>query len=131
MTSGNTVDVELTDDERQLLVLGLNEYLGPAKGAPLLTPLVGLTSETEFTPLLLRLMAAIEQREALSDLDWARALVLTEISWGSSLLGAGIDFSSNMRDEKAAPLMRSLQYKLVTSERIQLLIQNANAGSGK
>jgi hypothetical protein len=128
VTTGDAVDVELTDDERQLLVLGLNEYLGPAAGAPVLTPLVGLTSETELIPLILRLMGAIKQREALSDLDWARALVLTEISWGSSLLGAGIEFASNMPDDRAAPLMRSLQYKLVTAERIELLIQNANAG---
>ena len=127
MASSNTVYVELTEDERRLLVLALNEYLGPALGAPLLTPLVGLAAETEFIPLVTRLMTAIEQREALSDLDWARALVLTEISWGSSLLGAGIEFASSMRDEKAAPLMRSLQYKLVTAERIQLLIQNASA----
>lgn len=127
MTIGYTVDVELTDDERQLLVLGLNEYLGPAAGAPVLAPLVGLATETEFIQLINRLMAAIKQRNALSDLDWAHALVLTEISWGSSLLGAGIEFASNMPDEKAAPLMRSLQYKLVTARRIELLIQNANA----
>jgi hypothetical protein len=56
---------------------------------------------------------------------------LTEVSWGSSLLGAGIEFASSMRDEKTAPLMRSLQYKLVTAERIELLIQNAYAGPGK
>ena len=86
MTTGDAVDVELTDDERRLLV----------------------------------------QREQLSDLDWARALVLTKIPWGSSLLGAGIEFASTMRDERAAPLMRSLQYKLVTAERIQLLIQTAH-----
>lgn len=127
MTTGYTVNVELTDDERQLLVLGLNEYLGPAAGAPVLAPLVGLATEAEFIPLINRLMADIKQRNALSDLDWAHALVLTEISWGSSLLGAGIEFASNMPDEKAAPLMRSLQYKLVTARRIELLIQNANA----
>jgi hypothetical protein len=126
VTTGDTVGVELADDERQLLVLALNEYLGPALGAPLLTPLVGLAAETEFIPLVTRLMTSIEQREALSDLDWARALVLTEISWGSSLLGAGIEFASSMRDEKAAPLMRSLQYKLVTAERIRMLIENAH-----
>ncbi|HET6731223.1 hypothetical protein [Mycobacterium sp.] len=127
MTTGHTVDVELTDDERQLLVLGLNEYLGPAAGAPVLAPLVGVATEAEFIQLINRLVADIKQRNALSDLDWAHALVLTEISWGSSLLGSGIEFASNMPDEKAAPLMRSLQYKLVTARRIELLIQNANA----
>jgi hypothetical protein len=127
VTTGDTVDVELTDEERQLFVSALNEYLGPALGAPVLTPLVGLTSETEFVPLVTRFMAAVKQREALSDHNWAHALV-PEICWGSSLLGAGIEFASTMRDDKAAPLMRSLQHKLVTAERIELLIRNANAG---
>lgn len=125
MATGNLVRVDLTDDERTLLVSGLMEYGGPAKGAPVLAPLVGVASVAEFDELAARLKAAIRNGEPLSDLDWARALVLTEISWASDLLGAGTEFWSNMRDEKAAPLLRSLQRKLVTSERIELLIENA------
>jgi hypothetical protein len=87
--------------------------------------MVGVASGVEFLQLLNRLMTAIESSEPLSDLDWARALVMTEISWGSGFLGAGTEFWSNMRDDEAAPLMRSLQNKLVTSERIELLIDNA------
>jgi hypothetical protein len=125
MTTGDLVRVDLTDGERDLLVSGLMEYGGLAKGAPALAPLVGVASVAEFYQLADRLKAAIRNGEPLSDLDWARALVLTEISWASDLLGAGTEFWTNMRDEKVAPLMRSLQGKLVTSHRIELLIQNA------
>jgi hypothetical protein len=124
MTTGDLVRADLTDDERDLLVSGLMEYGGLAKGGPALAPLVGVASVAEFNQLVDRLMSAIEKNEPLSDLDWARALVLTEISWASDLLGAGTEFWSNMRDEKAAPLMRSLQRKLVTADRIELLIEN-------
>ena len=125
MSAAELVHVDLTDDERLLLVHGLNEYLGPARGAPLLTPLVGLSSVEEFYDLIDRLKAAIKSNGPLSDLDWARALVLTEISWASSLLGAGIDFATNMRDEKAVVVLRGLQYKISSGHRFELLRDNA------
>jgi hypothetical protein len=61
----------------------------------------------------------------LSDLDWARALLLTEICWASSVIGAGIDFGTNIRDEAAAPLLRSIQCKVSTADRFVLLLDNA------
>jgi hypothetical protein len=125
MTADDLFDVDLTDDERRLLAAGLMEYGGPAQGAPVLAPLVGVASVAEFERMVDRLEAAVRKGEPLSDLDWARALVLTEISWASDLLGAGTEFSSNMSDEQAAPVLRSLQRKLVTAERIQLLLNNA------
>ena len=125
MDSAELVHIDLTDDERVLLVQGLNEYGGPGRGAPLLTPLVGLSTAGEFDQLRYRLMTAIEHGGALSDLDWARALVLTEISWASDLLGSGIDFSTSMRDEKAIVVLRGLQRKISSGHRFELLRDNA------
>jgi len=119
------IHVDLTADERELLTSGLNEYLGPAAGAPVLAPLVGARTIEEFFELLNRLMSAIETRQALSELDWTRALLLTEISWASDVLGAASEIQTTIRDERALPLLRSLQRKLVTGERIGLLIVNA------
>jgi len=102
------------------------EFGGPAKGASLVAPLVGAASIHEFFQLTDRLQAAIRDGEPLSNLDWARALAITEISWASDLPGAGSEFGTNMRDERALAALRSLQRKLVTGERIQLLIDNAN-----
>lgn len=125
MSGTDLVREDLTDDERVLMVHGLNEYLGPAKGAALLAPMVGLSTVAEFHQLLMRLMTTIEQGAPLSDLDCARALVLTEISWASDLLGAGVDFASNMRDEKAVAVLRSLQRKISSGKRFELLRDNA------
>jgi hypothetical protein len=120
------IEIDLTEDERFLIFHGLNEYSGLAKdGKPLLASLFGTSTVDEFNALVYRLRAAIEDREPLSELDWARALLLTEICWGSDLLGAGPEFETNIDDEKALPLLRSLQYKISNSHRRQLLIDNA------
>jgi hypothetical protein len=105
---------------------GLNEYFGAAKrGWSLLLPLMGLSTTDEFRALVNRLLEAIEDKKPLSDLDWARALLLTEICWASQLLGAGVDFATNVCDEKAAPLLRSIQRKVSSYNRFLLLRDNA------
>lgn len=114
--------VELTDDERRLLLAGLMEYGGPAAGAGALAPLVGAQNVEEFFQLTDRLSAAIKDDQPLSGLDWARALLLTEICWASDVLGAASEFATNLPDDRALPALRSLQRKLVTGERIQALI---------
>ncbi|MBJ7339783.1 hypothetical protein [Mycolicibacterium sp.] len=129
MTTGELAHVDLTDVERRLLLAGLMEYGGPAAGAVVLAPIVGAENVDAFFQLTDRLAAAIKKREPLSDLDWARALVLAEICWASDLLGAASDFATNMPDEVALPTLRSLQRKLVTGERVQALIGLRQRGS--
>src|SRR4051812_21684462 len=119
MTSRELAGVDLTDDERRLLLAGLMEYGGPAAGAGALAPLVGAESVDAFFELTDRLSAAIKNGQPLSGLDWARALVLTEICWASDILGAASEFATNLSDERALSALRSLQRKLVTGERIQ------------
>lgn len=122
MTTGELANVDLTDDERRLLLAGLMEYGGPAAGAGALAPLVGAKDIDAFFQLTDRLSMAVKNGQPLSDLDWARALVLTEICWASDILGAASEFGTNLSDERALPALRSLQRKLVTGERIQALI---------
>jgi hypothetical protein len=126
MTESELVAIDLTDEERSLMFYGLLEYGGPVqRRVPmLLAPLLGLSTIDEYWTLTERLMEGI-RAEALSDLDWARALFLTEICWASSVIGAGLDFGTNIRDENAAPLMRSIQRKVSTRERFVLLLDNA------
>jgi len=57
------------------------------------------------------------------------ALLHTEISWGSALLGAGLDFATNLTDDRAAPLMRSIQRKVSSYSRFELLVENATLES--
>lgn len=122
MTTGDLAGADLSDDERQLLLSGLMEYGGPAAGAAALAPLVGVDSVDAFFELTDRLSSAIADREPLSDVDWARAVVLTEICWASDILGAASDLGSNMSDDRALAALRSLQRKVVTGARIRALL---------
>jgi hypothetical protein len=61
----------------------------------------------------------------LSDLDWARALFLTDISFGSTLVGSGLRFGRGA-DEYWFEILRSLQGKVSTYPRSLLLLQNAS-----
>ncbi|MCV7077982.1 hypothetical protein [Mycobacterium szulgai] len=131
MTESDLVAIDLTEDERLLMLHGLNEYWGSAARADtLMAPLVGLSTTGEFDALIGRLKDAIGGRVPLSNLDWARALFLTEISWASDVVGSGLDFATNIRDERAAPLLRSIQRKVSTYERFVLLRDSARAVAG-
>jgi hypothetical protein len=119
------VNEDLTDDERRFIFLLLNEYGGPAKRAwQLLCPVVGVPNEGEWDRLIKQLMIAIQNREPLSDLDWARTLFLTEISYGSNLVGSGLDFGTS-RDNEWIAMLRSIQRKLSSYQRFRLLVENA------
>ena len=91
----------------------------------MVAPIVGATSQEEFFHLTDRLYAAIRDNQPLSDLEWARALVLTEICWASNLLGAASDFGTNMSDERALAALRSAQRKISSGAMRQLLVDNA------
>jgi hypothetical protein len=72
-----------------------------------------------------RLLEAIENKEPLSELDWARALVLTEICWASDLVGSGLDFATHFRDDEVMPLLRSIQRLTASPDRLTLFRDNA------
>jgi hypothetical protein len=121
----DVVDIELTEDERTLLLAGLLEYGGPAVGARVVFPIVGAVDLDEFFELTDRLRHSITAHESLSALDWTRALVLTEICWASDILGAASDFGINLTDGRAMAALRSLQRKIVTGERVKQLLDTA------
>lgn len=112
MTQPALIDIELTDDERRLIYHGLNEYGGPIRGQSVMLRALGLSDRREFDELIDRLRGAIWRKQPLSGLDWARAVFLTEVSWASDMVGAGLDFATNLPDDEAAPLLRSIQWKL-------------------
>jgi hypothetical protein len=126
MTEAELVAIELTDEERKLMVLALNEYGGSAQHTyKLLCPVLGQSNLDEWARLVNRLKEAIRNKEPLSDLDWARALFLTEISFGSDLVGSGLDFGRS-KAEYWLGVLRSLQYKVSSHDRFLLLLQNAS-----
>jgi hypothetical protein len=118
--------IDLTDEERELMVLALNEYGGTAQHTfQLLCPVLGKSNLDEWAHLVNRLIAAIENKEPLSDLDWARAMFLADISFGSTLVGSGLRFGRGA-DQYWFEILRSLQKEVSSSDRFDLLVQNAS-----
>lgn len=125
------IELDLTNVERELMVLVLNEYAGTAQqGFELLAPIVGKDSRDEWGDYVFLLMEAIDRKEPLSDLDWARALFLTEVGFSSDLVGSGRRFGRGA-DEYWIVVLRSLQDKISSLNRYLLLRDNAtNRSSG-
>jgi hypothetical protein len=121
------VTIELTDDERSFMYFALTHWGGPASYAPLpIERLFGISDWAEFDTLTERLAHAITQRQPLSDRDWATALFLTEISFGSDLVGTGVEFAlMSHSDEDGIKLLRSIQRKISSSHRADLLFPGA------
>lgn len=124
MSDDLMVAIDLTDEERDFMFRSLGEWGGPAQGATLLLPVFGLSTPRELLEMAYRLGDSIRDGAPLSDLDWARALLLTEIGWGSAVLGAGVDANSRSFDTTAVQLLRSVQYKISNGERRRLLQQH-------
>jgi hypothetical protein len=131
MSDDTLVSIDLTDDERDFMFGNLGEWGGPARGAKLLLPVIGLSTARELLDMAYRLGDSIRDGAGLSDLDWARALLLTEIAWGSNILGAGIDANTRGYDHTAVDLMRSIQYKVSSGERLRLLEQHVGIGADR
>ena len=123
----DAVAIELTDDERYFMGWALGHWGGAASDAPLPVGLVGVSDWEEFDALTDRLATAVKAGGPLSDLDWARALLLTEISFGSDLVGAGVEFEMACRfaDRDGLTLLRSLQRKIASRRRAALLFPGA------
>lgn len=114
--------------EREFIRRALQQWGWSASDAPFPFQVLGLSTWGEFGELSVRLDRALQEHEALADLDWARVLFLTEISWASDLVGAGSDFATvtGFSDTEALGLLRRLQRrdKLGGHDRAKLLFLN-------
>jgi hypothetical protein len=93
-----------------------------AASQPFPFQVLGLSTWEEFGELIVRLEHAVTDCEPLTDLDWARVLFLTEMTWASSLIGAGLDFDvvTRFSDTEAVSLLRGLQRKIGGFKRAKL-----------
>jgi hypothetical protein len=123
MTEPTPIAIDLTERERTFIADALYEWRGPAAWVPLPIEALGLTNWDEFDALTDRLRESILFSDPLIDLDWARALFLTEINWASCLVGAGLDFEivTGFSDAEAITVLRSVQRKVGNSHRAELL----------
>jgi hypothetical protein len=111
MTEPELIDIDLDDDEREIMLIVLTEFDGPAGYTPFPLKILGISTDDEFNELLDRITRGIARKQPMSALDWARAQLLTETCWASNLIGCGLDYSS-VADDRILPLLRSIQYKL-------------------
>lgn len=106
----------LSDEQRRFLWHALAMWGGPASGRPLPIEAIGYADWPAFDADIERIRARLSEAEPeFSALDWTRILLLAEISFGSDLLGAGVEFdiASPWRDPEALALLRSIQRALV------------------
>jgi hypothetical protein len=126
-SSSELVAVDLTAEQRGFVAKALHQWAPQwtlaASGKPFPVQALGLSTAQELSQLALRLADAVGDNQPLTDLDWARALYLTECCWASSLVGLGPDFAAatGLSDADALSMLRRIQRKIGGAERANLL----------
>jgi len=120
------VTIDLSETEREFIARVLEQWGWSASGMPFPFQVLGLVTWEEFGELVVRLIDGISRGKPLTDLDWARVMFLTEITWASSLVGSGLDFAivTRFSDAEAVALLRGLQRKISGYNRAKLLSPN-------
>jgi hypothetical protein len=124
--SSELVAVDLTEDERDFIQQTLEEWEATAADKPFPFQVLGLSTWEDFGRLTFRLERAVADGQPLTDLDWARVLFLTEVTFASSLIGSGLDFDivTRFSDSEGISVLRGLQRKIGSLDRAQLLFPN-------
>jgi hypothetical protein len=125
-SSSDLVGVDLSETEREFIAQVLQQWGWSASDSQFPFQILGMSTWEEFGELTYRLQRAVENHEPLTDLDWARVMFLTEITWASSLVGSGLDFAivTRFSDIEAVALLRGLQRKISGHNRAKLLFPN-------
>lgn len=119
--------VDLTADQRKFVAKALHQWAPQwalsASGKPFPFQALGLSTGEELSQLALRLADAVEHDQPLTDLDWTRAVLLTECCWASNLIGLGPDFvvATGIPDADALSMLRRIQRRIGGAERARLL----------
>lgn len=108
------VDIELSDDERNLLWQGLLQWGGPSCATDAVAEVIGFANVDSMFADTRRLRDALRARGPLSKRDLQRLLIATEIGWASNFYGAGTDWEpcSGWDDQKTLVVLRQLQRRL-------------------
>lgn len=113
---GEEIAVDLTTDERLVLIHGLIEWSGPASCTDALAVAMGFDSVDDFLAESDRLVAALEANRPLTRWDWTRTLLATEIAFASDVVGSGAEWfiTTGLDDSRTLEVLRLLQHKLVS-----------------
>lgn len=113
-SAGELIDLELTDVERTVLAVGLNEWGGPARVTEEFACAMGFRDQADMFGESQRIMKQLGRGEPLAALDWARTVLATEVVFASDLVGSGRDWTSTtgFSDVDTIELLRTIQGKL-------------------
>lgn len=114
MSIHDHIDIPLSDEERALLLYGLRDWGGPAACTPAMARALGFHDVEDLFTQSDRMRSALRAHEPLTQRDWVRALLATEIVFASDVIGAGLDWSitTGLDDGQSIALLRSIQRKV-------------------
>jgi hypothetical protein len=109
------IRVELSADERELLVMGLREWGGPTRATDELARAIGFPDVNALYSDAKRIAARLDDGAELTSADWARALIATELAFASDYYGPGREWAiaTGYDDETTIRRLRQVQRKLV------------------
>jgi hypothetical protein len=112
--SEDLIALDLTDDESAVLRAGLDAWGGPARATQEIAVAIGFRDQGDLLAEGDRIRIALETRQPLSPLDWARAVLATEIAFASQLVGSGEDWevTTGFSDADTIRILRQIQRNL-------------------
>ncbi|MFE7710889.1 hypothetical protein ACFU6I_35085 [Streptomyces sp. NPDC057486] len=117
MTTGvqTAEQLTLTDEESRLLQQGLIEWSGPARCTEEFAVAMGFDDADDLNRRGARIRHALAAKEPLEPMDWARALLATELAFASEMVGSGYEWSTTTgwSDDMTVKVLRSTQLKLI------------------
>jgi hypothetical protein len=121
----DALSVELTDDEVRVLCHGLLEWGGPARCTDRMAVAMGFEDVEDLWGQGERIRQALADRQPLSQRDWVRALLATEIVFASAVLGSGTDWeaTSGLSDADTIRILRSAQRKIPKAGTLEVLLR--------
>ncbi len=120
MTQGSdAVSVELSDEERYMLVYGLRDWGGPAHCTEPLAVAMGFSGIDDLLDESERIITSIQAHQPLTVRDWTRALHSTELIFISDVVGTGSEWTviHGQSDGYWIDVLRRLQHKIPTDRR--------------
>ena len=115
----DAVSVELSDEERYMLLYGLRDWGGPAHCTESLAVAMGFSGIDELLDESERIITSIQAHQPLTVRDWTRALHSTELIFISDLVGTGSEWTviHGQSDGYWIDVLRRLQHKVPTDRR--------------
>lgn len=128
IAEGARVRIDLTDEENELLRAGVGRWSSTAQCTPEYAVAIGFTSVHDSEEQRKRIELLLQEGNELLPIDWARALLTTEIAFISNAVGEGDEWGTitGIRDEQAIKTLRSIQRKLM---RISLPLVRSGFGA--